>query len=301
MPLLTLLALPYFRKYLNDMPSNKARIDWLGGGLLAGAIAMLLLAITNQTWALAAGCILLFILFLVRIHIVPEPFIKPILFKSKPYSSGLAMMFLISGMGYSLVFLSPQMFAHVNQLAPGLIGLAMVPAAAMSALLGRKGGKLADQKGNSFLYYMAASLVIVCFMLMSTFAGVSPGYVAVILILGNVGQTFLYISMSNMISRSLPMEHSGVGMGVLAMLNFISGAIAAGVYGRIVDHGAGMSLNPLSLYPGASVYSNIYLFIAVLHTGILLFYYVQFGRDKTALASKNLLKTEKLEESTCNR
>lgn len=290
MPLFTLLALPYYRKYLNDTPGNSGRIDWLGGGFLAGTVVLLLLAITNQAWMPAVGCLLLFVLFLTRIHSVPDPFIKPGLFRSKRYSLGLTIAFLATGIGYSLVFLSPQLLAHVNQLVPGLIGFALVPAAATTAVLGRKGGKLADKKGNPFLFYLASALLIACFVLLSTFAGMSPVLIAIILIFGNVGQSFLYIALSNAISRSLPKEQTGVGMGLLAMLNFISGAIAAGVYGKMVDQGASIRWNPVNSYPEASVYSNIYLVLAVLHVGILLFYYVQFGRARKTVQREDYLK-----------
>jgi len=290
MPLFTLLALPYYRKYLNDAPENPGRIDWLGGGLLAGTVALLLLAITNTAWIPAAGCLLLFVLFLTRIRFAPDPFIKPGLFRSKGYSLGLTIAFLATGIGYSLNFLSPQLLTHVNELAPGLVGFALVPAAAMTAVLGRKGGKLADSKGNSFLFYMASALLLTCFVLLSSFAGMSPVLIAIILIFGNVGQSFLLIALSNAISRSLPKEQTGIGMGMLAMLNFISGAIAAGVYGKAVDQGASFHWNLVNSHPVAFVYSNIYLVLAVLHAGILLFYYVQFGRARQTVQKEGCMR-----------
>lgn len=286
MPLFALLALPYYRKYLNDTPVNSGRIDWLGGGLLAGIVALLLLAITNQAWMPAAGCLLLLVLLLIRIRSVKDPFIQPSLFLNKRYSLGLTIAFLASGIGYSLAFLSPQLLTHVNRLAPGAAGFALVPAAVMTALLGRKGGKLADKKGNSFLFYTASTLLLVCFVLLSSFAGMSPVLIAIILIFGNVGQSFLFIAMSNAISRSLPKEQTGVGMGLLAMLNFISGAIASGVYGKTVDQGASFHWNSANSHPAAAVYSNIYLVLAVVHAGILLFYYLQFGRAKALDAAR---------------
>ncbi|SDD83798.1 Major Facilitator Superfamily protein [Paenibacillus sp. UNCCL117] len=166
----------------------------------------------------------------------------------------------------------------------------MVPAAATTAALGRTGGKLADKRGNSFLFYLASALLLACFALLSTFAGMSPVLIAFILIFGNVGQSFLSIALSNAISRSLPREQTGVGMGLLAMTNFISGAIAAGAYGRFVDQGAGMHWNPLNSHAAASVYSNIYLVLAVLHVGILLFYSMQFGGARNTGSKENELK-----------
>lgn len=280
MPLFTLLALPYYRKYLDDEHGNADNIDWLGGGLLAGTAALLLLAITNEAWMPSAGCLILFVLFIARIRSVAKPFIWPELFRNKSYSLMLAIAFLTTGIGYSLAFLSPQLLSQVNHLAPGLVGFAMVPAAVTTAIMGRKAGKLADAKGNPFLFYAASALLLTCFVLLSSFAGISPIYIAIFLIFGNVGQSFMMIALSNTISRTLSKEQIGVGMGLLAMLNFIAGAVSASVYSRTVDQGASSGWNAANSFPVAFVYSNIYLILAILHVVISLLYYFQFGRAK---------------------
>ncbi|AJY77806.1 MFS transporter [Paenibacillus beijingensis] len=284
MPLLTLLALPYYRKYLDDERGKTGKIDWIGGGLLAGTAALLLLAITYEAWMPAAGCLILFLLFAVRIRIAPEPFIRPGLFRNKSYSLVLAIAFLTTGIGYSLPFLSPQLLTDVSHLAPGAVGFVMVPAAVTTAVLGRKGGKLADAKGNSTLFYTASSLLLVCFILLSSFAGISPVFIAIFLIFGQVGQSFIYIAFSNAISRTLPKEQTGVGMGLLSMLNFIAGAVSAAVYSKVVDQGSETHWNPANSHPEALVYSNLYLVLAILHVMIFLVYYFQFGRVKRKAA-----------------
>ncbi|MFB9326257.1 MFS transporter [Paenibacillus aurantiacus] len=278
MPLLTLLTLPYYRRYLDDARGRAAAMDWLGAGLMASTAALLLLAITNSAWLPAAASLVSFVLFIVRIRSANSPFIRPELFRHKSYTLVLAIAALTSGIGYSLAFLSPQLLADVHHLDPGLVGAAMFPAAAATALLGRKAGKLADAKGNSALFYAASSLLLACFLLLSVFAARSPVYVAIFLILGNVGQSFLMIAMSNTISRTLPKEQTGVGMGLLSMLNFISGAVAASAYGTAVDQGASFAWNGIPADPAADVFRNIYLILAVLHLLILAFYNRQFGR-----------------------
>ncbi len=89
----------------------------------------------------------------------------------------------------------------------------------------------------------------------------------------------MMISMSNAISQSLPKEQIGVGMGLLAMLNFISGALAATLYGKSIDGGAAVSWNLLNSYPGASVYSNIYSALVLVILGLACLYYKQFSRS----------------------
>jgi len=282
MPLFTLLTLPFYFKHLNDKPAASGGIDWLGGGLFAGATALLLLAITEASWLCAGGFLALFALFLWRIHTAREPFISPGLLRNRPYVSGLAVMFLVTGIGFALVFLSPQLLANVNRLEPELVGFALVPAAAVTAVLGRLGGALADRKGHLFLYFLASALIAGGFVMLSTFAGMSPVPIAIALIFGNLCQSFLYISLSIAISRTLPREQTGVGMGLLAMLSFIASAFAAAVYAGIVDRGADTAWNPANAHPEAAVYSNIYLALAVLHALLMLGHCVKVKAARSA-------------------
>ncbi|TYP73396.1 MFS transporter [Paenibacillus methanolicus] len=291
MPLLTLLTLPYYRRYLDDARGRAPAMDWAGAGLIAGTASLLLLAITNAAWLPGAGCLLLFVLFVARIRSAASPFIRPELFRHKSFALVLLMASLTSGIGYSLAFLSPQLLSDVHHLDTSMVGFAMFPAAAATALLGRKAGKLADAKGNAALFYVASTLLFICFLALSVLAARSSVYVALLLILGNVGQSFLMIAMSGMISRTLPQEQTGVGMGLLSMLNFISGAVASSLYGAAVDLGAGFAWNGIPADPAANVFSNIYLLLAILHVLILAFYYIQFGRAerKRKAASRRVM------------
>lgn len=276
-PLLILVTLPLYRKYLGNEQGQGGRIDWLGG-LLAGTVALLLLAVTQSRWIFGVGSFMLFLLFLLRIRSAKEPFVQPRLFSNKSYSVGLVLGIFIMSVGYALPFLTPQLLADINGLAPGWIGFVMVPGAVVAAILGGRGGKLADTKGTRYLFYTASTLLLLCFALLSTFAGVSPYLIALILVFGNVGQIFMQISLSKTISLSLPKEQTGVGMGLFSLLNFLSGAIATGVYGKAVDLGAGSSWNPLNLFQGASTYSNIYIVLVALQAGVLLLFMLQFGK-----------------------
>lgn len=281
-PLLALITLPYYRKYLNDESGHKRTVDWAGGAFLAATIALLLLTITNPSWLTATACLILFVLFLIRIRSAKEPFVRPELFASKGYSIGLMIAFIMTGISYSTPFLTPQMLTQVNHLEPGLVGFSMVPAAIATAFLGRTGGRIADAKGNSPLFYMASALLLTCFGLLSTFTGTYPAVISLFLIFGTVGQSFLSISLSNSISQTLSKEQSGVGMGLLAMLNFIAGAIAASLYSLAVDHGANANWNPANGNPDAFVYSNIYFVLVLLLLAGLVFYYFMFGRSTAA-------------------
>ncbi|CAH1195443.1 Riboflavin transporter RibZ [Paenibacillus plantiphilus] len=275
--LLILLLLPLYRKYLEYEPKAAPRkFDWIGGSLLAASITLLLLSVTNRALPYLIVGIVMLILFIIRIRMAKEPFIQPQLFHNKTYSIALAIAFLVSGIGVSLYFLTPILLADLYQLDANWIGFAMVPAAAAAAILGRRGGKLADLKGNSYLLSAASISLIACFILLSIFTGISPLWISFFLIFGNVGQSFMQIAMSNSISGALPKDQVGVGMGLFSMMSFIAQGIAAGVYGIVAAQGSSDNWNPLNADPDSSLYSNTYLVLAAMHVGILLFYRLQF-------------------------
>lgn len=278
MPILTLIALPYYRKFLKDESVKAGRIDWIGGGLLVGAAALLLLAITYEAWLAVIGCLALFVLFVLRIREAAEPFVPLGLIRNKGYSLGLTLAFLATGIGYSLFFLTPQLLSQVHHLDSGTAGFVMMPAAVIAAILGRRGGKLADVKGIPFLFFSASAMLLLCFGFMSSFAEQSPAIIAGFLIFGVVGQSFLYMALSNQISRTMAKEQIGIGMGLLAMSNFMAGAVSASLYGKIVDHGSSMRWNPMITEPNAFVYSNLYLVLGIMHVCILGLYRFKLGR-----------------------
>lgn len=281
-PLFMLIMLPFFRKLLNEESNGTPeRFDWPGGGLLAATVALLLLGVTNRNgWLILAGLVAL-ALFIARIRTAEQPFVRPALFRNKRFSLALTLSFLIHAIGISLYFLTPKLLSEVYRLGADWIGFSMVPAALASSVLGRRGGKLADLKGNPFLFWIASASLITCFLLLSSFAGIPPLWISLFLIFGNVGQSFMGVAMSNTISRTLPKEQVGVGMGFFSMLNFIAQGMAVGVYGIAVEQSVSGSWNPVHGDPGSGLYSNLYLILAALHVGILWFYRLQFRDDKT--------------------
>jgi DHA2 family metal-tetracycline-proton antiporter-like MFS transporter len=277
-PLLLLITLPFYQKYLGneqkylgDKQGAKLSLDWFGGALLACAVTQLLLGVTNGAlWFI--GGIIAFVLFIIRIRSEKHPFVHLDLFKNKEYSSYLLLAFFIYAIGNSFFFLSPLLLSEVQKLPASLIGLSMAPAAAAAAILNRQGGKLADKKGSRYLFFTASGLLISCFFLLSTFITSNALFIAFFLMMGYVGQSFMSIVMSKSISLALPKEHTGVGMGLFMMQNFITGSIAIGIYGRMVDIDAHRMWNPFFHSSSGVIYSNIFLILTFIHIVIFMIY-----------------------------
>ncbi|MFC5472149.1 MFS transporter [Cohnella suwonensis] len=201
---------------------------------------------------------------------------QPRLFRNRTYTILLALIFLLGCIVTSLYFMTPILLAEVYHLDSGRIGFAMVPAAILSAIVGRQGGKLADRKGTTYVFTVAACSLTTFFLLLSVFVGIPPLWISLFLVLGNVGQSFVQISLSSAVSKTLPKEQTGVGMGLFSMMNFISQGLAAGVYGILASRSASANWNPLNAHPEGYAFSNLYLVLALLLVGILIFYRLRF-------------------------
>lgn len=275
---LPLLTLPFYRKYLDDSTGEAKPIDFLGGGLLAGTVALLLLSITQGSVLLLGAGAAVFVLLLLRIRSAKEPFIQPALFQNRSYTLGLLIAFLATALSFGMPFITPQFLAKLNGLTPLSIGFTMFPAALITAVMGRRGGRLADSKGNRVLVVIAAALLFVCFIFLSLVVGLPVYWVAIGLIFGNVGQSFMQIAMSNTVSRTLPKEQTGVGMGFYSMLNFISGATATSLIGKLLDYpNPAFRLNPAVTEPAAYIYSNIFVILGLMAAAVAALYILLFG------------------------
>lgn len=285
-PMLLLILLPFFRKYLN-VPTNSSpsRFDWIGGGILFAAMTLLLLGITYGSWGPIVLGILALPVFYFRIRHSPHPFIQPGLFRNAGYRTGLWMTFLIAGIANGLFYLSPVMFSDVYGTESQWIGYALVPAALASALFGKKGGKLADRQGNAALYTLASGLLILCFVLLSLLVGeISMWLIPAFLIFGNVGQTFMQVAIANTVSTTLAQDQVGVGMGLFSMTNFIALGMTTGVYSRLVEREA-LGWSWLHADPLSASFGHIYLVLALMHAGIFMHYRARFAKTKPAGSS----------------
>lgn len=284
---LPLITLPFYRKYLDDEKGTARPIDFIGGALLAGTVALLLLSITRGSLMMLAGGLLLMVLLVWRLIAAREPFISPSLFRNRSYSAGIAIAFLANALSFGMPFITPQFLSRLNGIAPLEIGLILFPAALVTAFMGKKGGRLADSRGNPALVLTAATLLLISFTLLSIFVGTPPYWIMLILIFGNVGQSFMGIAMSNTVSRTLKREDTGVGMGLFSMLNFISGAAATSLIGKLLDSdSAGVQLNPLLRFGEGVLYSNIFLALGAGTVLVALFYMAGFGRGPVLQVKK---------------
>jgi len=285
-PVLVVALVPFFRHYIRDEPApNSAKLDWLGAVLLAATGVFALLGTTYRSGWLIAAATMALLLLVWRLRTASDPFVQPKLFLNRSYASALAMTVPISAVASGMALLPAVLLADVYGLGAEWIGFALVPAAAASAALSRLGGRTADRRGDTRLYTLASGLLMLCFAVLAVFAGTAPVWsIPVMLIFGSVGQTFMQVAFSNSLSKTLPKEQAGVGMGLFSMVNFIAGGIAASVYGLLLEMEAPV-WNPLAAGTNAGMFANVFAGFLILHAGLLAYYRKRFGTERKTMGS----------------
>ncbi|SHN27457.1 MFS transporter [Gracilibacillus kekensis] len=259
-----LITLPLLRKYLPDLDNRTSKsIDYLGACFLTATIAFVVLTITNYSLTFVALFAISAILLIIRINTYHTPIVVPSLFMNKRYSFMLFITFLTAALLFALTFATPLFLDDIQDLTPLLIGLVLFPSAVIAALLGKKAGKLADVFGNSVVFYLSISCLGICYLLLSIFVSIHPIWIAIFLIFGNIGVTFIRVALTNTISQTLPKESLGIGMGFFTMFNFIAGAVATSVIGLLLGTQLFSNISIFSFIQTANEtrYSNVFLIL----------------------------------------
>ncbi len=272
--LLSLVTIPFFRKYLNQDQVRPLKIDLWGGVMLAATVTLLLLAITNVSFILAIMTIVLLIIFILYIRQAKQPFLDPAIFRNSTYTMTMIIACLALIFNLCVPYLIPQMLSSIHQLSSFTIGMIMFPGALIAAIFGIVGGRIADSKGNTFLLRIAFILQLMTYIILAVFTDRSYWMIMGVLVIGNTGLTFAQVGLANTVSRTLDGAQVGVGMGLYMMLSFISGAIGTTVLGLILDRvQSPWSFNSLWHYSEANTFSNIFLVFAIWMAIVFIFFF----------------------------
>lgn len=95
-------------------------------------------------------------------------------------------------------------------------------------------GKIIDQHGNSLLLRLSPCFLLLAAVSFALFADQSIYVVMAIYIVMSVSFSALNSGVSNELSRILPSEHVGAGMGLFQLSQFISGAFSVAISGIVL-------------------------------------------------------------------
>ncbi|MCE7794841.1 MFS transporter [Salipaludibacillus sp. CUR1] len=288
---LSLIAIPFLRKWLPDEPHRKGTVDILGALFIAVSVAGLLLFITSfSLLGLFAG-ISAFSLFIWRMKTFHAPFIDPTMLKNKYYTTTIITSFFGTSAMFGMIFIVPIMARSVYDLNTVQIGLLLFPGAMAAGLIGQYGGKLVDRHGSYPILKAAFIMVMAGSTLISTFVGIPPVFMAACILVQYMAFPLIQSSTANLLTSLVPANQTGVGIGLFNLVNFLSGAISSAIFGALLDFShIRFLINPFGITNDYAIYSNLFAGLVLLALiAVSLFTFVFRNKVKhLELQSQNL-------------
>lgn len=254
-------------------------IDWKGFILILIAFPTIIFATVNcSEWGPTSFKTILFytigLLSLVYLYFTeknhPSPIISFKLFANRLYLMGISANFVLAFCYATVFFLMPLYLHNILNLQAYQIGLTILPASLMVALLSPIVGIMIDKFGVKLILIFAFLLMAISAYMQSYFTMHTSLYFIVVasIVFGSTWACILSPSLNTALS-SVPMSVSGVAMGSLGTLHNFGGALGLAI--AIIFYGYAKS-NVIDTATNTILHAyqnNMYLLI-VLSIGILI-------------------------------
>ncbi len=236
-PPIILISFIFCWNQLVESKSNTTnrKIDWYGFVLLLITVpAGILALVQGETWGwLSLPIISLFLITIIGLVIfyfveskVTAPIIEFHLLANRIFLIGLTANFALA-MFYAVnFFLIPLYLHYIHSLEGYQIGLSLLPATFMVAILSSTTGKIVSKYGPKWILCTGLLLFIISGILQSQFGVHTSIYVILFsYLLFGIGWACILSPSIVAALSSIPKESAGVGMGTVGTLHNLGGAI----------------------------------------------------------------------------
>ncbi|WLR50808.1 MFS transporter [Bacillus tianshenii] len=271
--LLVLAVIPVLFRLLPNQATHKGSFDLLGGMLTGLSVTSFLLFISTLQWTFGIlGIIFIFLLWL-RITKTPVPFIQPILFKNSDYRKLVYMSFLGFCTHFAILFLMPLMLKHIYDKQPTMVGFIIFPGAMLSAIAAIYVGRLIDRYGNMKVMLLAHILLTISTIIFYLLSPLNFYMIMVAYMFTSFGFSSLSSSSTNEVSKILPKELIGSGIGMKQLIQFVGSASGSVIGGILLEFlGEGYTVN---------AFQSTFLMILLLMLLSCLIFFIYLKTNKT--------------------
>lgn len=268
---LVVFFIPVLQKLLPKEEIKKVKFDTVGGGLTAIGVTGVLLFLSTFSYFILFSSMIALLLMWRHINQVTMPFIQPKLLKEKQYLKLLFIGFVAFVTHFSTLFLMPIILTDVFGKDPAEVGLMIFPGAILSAVAAQFIGRLIDRFGNGPLIYFGQLFLFIATVLFTLLSTKSPYFILLTYMFMSTGFSALTSSIANEVSRILPTEEIGTGMGMTQLIQFFGGAFGVTLTGIMITLQDGLAVE--------LIYRHIFGGLVVLITiAIIMFRFYIKGR-----------------------
>lgn len=252
---------------------NDDPLDLVGGALFGLGVAATLFFVTQGSktgWtdaaAIAAAALGLAALITFSVHQrhAPAPFIPPSLLNNRSYITLTLLGFVITFANFAAQIGYPIAFNRLHAMSTLDIGIALIPAALTTAIVGIVAGRIADRTGATAPIRLGATLMAVAAIAISSTVGSSSWTVALIAMAFAAGFALVNTPLAAAVSLIVSPKDLASALSLNTMMFFIGGSFGATLFSSIVLNTAPDSnaWNPLHNGAGAG-FSNAFAVLAI--------------------------------------
>lgn len=231
---LVLLLLPIFNKHLPREHLEKGKFDYVGCLLISLAAGTLLLFLTTLQFVFSVIMIVSTFLFIRHMKKVEAPFIQPELLTNRSYLKIIFIGFTAFSTHFATLFSLPLLLAEVYDKQSLEIGFTIFPGAMLSAASAILVGRLIDRFGNNLTMIVGNSLLIVSVLLFAFLTSFGSMMIMVIYLFMSVGFFSLTTSLSNELTRILPANQIGSGLGLQQLTTLFGVGFGVSIAGLFI-------------------------------------------------------------------
>lgn len=272
--IISLLSIPFFLKLLPKEGIKKGHFDLYGAIFTGLSVTGLLLYLTTFSYWILFGTVVLFFICWKYLHKKEEPFIPPILLRNKQYTKLLFINSLAFFINFSNLFLMPIILTTVLGKGAAEVGIIIFPGAVIAVVAGVYIGRLIDRFGNAPLIIFGQLLLVSASILFAWFSTVNPNFFLYVYMFASVGFTAISSSISNEITRILPIDQIGSGIGIAQLMQFFGAGLGVTISALLITIQEGLSLE--------MVYRNIFICFSIINimAGFIYGFYLRRARLK---------------------
>lgn len=264
------LFIPFFRKLLPKEERKKGHFDVWGALLTVVSVTGLLLFVSTFSMIILF-CTSFFIIILWRyLHRIEAPFIQPRLLKDGQFLKLLCIGFITFITNFATLFLMPIILTVIFNKNPAEVGMIIFPGAISGALAAQFIGRLIDRYGNAPIILLGQLLLTVGTIMFAFCSTLSPLFILTTYIFIAIGFSTLNSSISNEVTRILPIVEMGTGLGMTQLVQFIGAAFGVTLSGLLLTIQKGILPEIM--------YRNIFIGLTCLIVSTILIYYLYYRR-----------------------
>jgi DHA2 family metal-tetracycline-proton antiporter-like MFS transporter len=271
---LAVLNVPLGMRYLDRNETlNDEPLDLAGGALFGVGVAATLFFVTQgsqsgwtDTLALTSAAVAVATLLTFGLHQrdVATPFIPTSLLANRSYIVLTLLGFAVTFANLAAQIGYPFVFNTLHDMSTLDIGLALIPAALTTAVVGVFAGRAVDKIGAALPVRVGGVLMIVATMGLSTWVGTSPWTVSIIAMAFAAGFALVNTPLAAVVSLLVDPKDLASALSLNTMMFFIGGSFGATLFSSIVINTGpdADAFNPLHSGEGAQ-FSNAFAALLV--------------------------------------